>query len=140
VPSQPEALDGARLALPISIKGILWRGDRVCLLHNDRDEWELPGGKLEPGETPATCLVREIEEELGLRTTVGPLVLAWVYNISPRVAVFVVAYICDAADDGKARVSGEHSDLGWFSSDELDSLSLPDGYRQAILASKLLSR
>ena len=31
---------------------------------NERDEWELPGGRLEPGEAPETCLVREFAEEL----------------------------------------------------------------------------
>ncbi len=32
--------------------------------------WELPGGKIEPGETPQACLVREFEEEIGLHIAV----------------------------------------------------------------------
>ena len=50
---------------PVSIKGVLVEAGRVVLLENDRDEWELPGGRLEPGEAPETCLAREFAEEWG---------------------------------------------------------------------------
>ena len=57
-----------------------WRGlashsnDRVKVLivHRPRyDDWSLPKGKLEPGESARSAAVREVEEETGLRCEVG---------------------------------------------------------------------
>lgn len=52
---------------PVSIKGVLvLPSDEVVLALNDRDEWELPGGRIEIGESSTECLIREFKEELGI--------------------------------------------------------------------------
>ena len=50
------------------------------LLLNDRDEWELPGGRLERGEDPVVCLEREFAEELGAEIVADGMLDCWLYR------------------------------------------------------------
>ena len=68
----PAPAHSAAHAFPVSVKGVAVQGGRVLLLENERNEWELPGGKLELREDPADCVVREIREEAGWKVTAGP--------------------------------------------------------------------
>jgi 8-oxo-dGTP pyrophosphatase MutT (NUDIX family) len=43
-------------AFPVSAKGVVVRDGEVVLLRNERDEWELPGGRLELGEDLERCV------------------------------------------------------------------------------------
>ncbi len=61
------------------VAAVIVRGGRICATQRGsgayKDGWEFPGGKVEPGETPAEALVREIREELDVLVEVGaPLV------------------------------------------------------------------
>ena len=118
--------------LPVSLKAALvWRR-RVPLLLNERDEWELPGGKLELGEDPAACLAREIHEELGWTVEIGNPLHAWVYAIRPDRHVFMLAYCADYLGDAEPVLSHEHKALRLVPLDEVDALPMPTEYKQVI--------
>ena len=127
-----EARDNSAYRFPVSVKGVVIRRGEVILLHNSRGEWELPGGKLEPDETPEECVAREIEEELQLSAEPRELLDVWRYTISPIVHVLIVTYGCIERDERDAVLSDEHSRLRWFPLSELGSVAMPEGYRASI--------
>jgi len=55
--------------------------------------WEFPGGKVEPGEDPRDCIIREIREELAIEVAVTEIYEV-VYHKYPERAVLVLAYQC----------------------------------------------
>lgn len=114
------------------MKGIVYYDGKVVLLKNERDEWELPGGKLELGEAPEVCVVREIDEELGLAATVGPLLDAWVYHIFEGVDVLILTYGCYPTPFSQVTHSPEHKAVGLFRPNEIPSLWMPEGYKKSI--------
>jgi A/G-specific adenine glycosylase len=60
---------------------VIWNDDRQILIDRRKPEgllgglWEFPGGKIEPGETVEACIIREIQEELGIEIAVGDRLL-----------------------------------------------------------------
>src|ERR1700693_4795785 len=79
---------------PVSVKGVVIRDGKVILLRNERDEWELPGGKLELSESPEQCLAREMWEDLGLAIQPKSILDSWTYTIVPGLHVLVLSYGC----------------------------------------------
>ena len=117
---------------PVSVKGVVLHTGRVALLKNEREEWELPGGKLEPGESSEDCVTREIYEELGLHVTAGPLLDSWIYHIAVSVDVLILTYGCYTAPFAAVTHSPEHRAVGLFTLQEVQTLRMPEGYKKSI--------
>lgn len=123
----------AELTYPVSIKGVLVRNGQVLLLRNERDEWELPGGRLEPSESPEECVVREIGEETGLPVVVAGIIDTWLYHIEvARKNVFIATYGCTTLSQDTPVLSHEHKQLGQFHEHEVPALPMPAGYKRSI--------
>jgi 8-oxo-dGTP pyrophosphatase MutT (NUDIX family) len=124
--------DNDAYRFPVSVKGVVIRDGAVVLLENERDEWELPGGKLEHSESPERCLAREIEEELQLAIRPDSLLDSWIYTIVPGIHVLILTYGCSETFQRQAVLSHEHKRLRWFPLAEVDSLRMPEGYKASI--------
>ncbi|MBL8925479.1 MAG: NUDIX hydrolase [Pseudonocardia sp.] len=99
--------------------GVLFRslehGVEVATVHRPRyDDWSLPKGKLEPGESLAAAAVRELQEETGVRARLGP----WLRDVSYAVAngrKFVRFWSAEALTSADFTPNHEVDELRWVS-------------------------
>lgn len=83
-------------------------------------KWEFPGGKVEEGESPEACLVREIQEELGVRVEVIEQLPSNVHTYPGSKAIELIPFRC--------RISGgqiqlkEHRQIRWLKREALPEL------------------
>lgn len=131
-PGEPRPL---RVLAAVLEKNGLWliakrkRGDRFAGL------WEFPGGKLERGETPEECLVRELSEELGIGIEVGRCLGSVRYS-SPAIDIELVAY--RASHLSGSFCLQDHEEVRWVSPSEISLYALTEPDK--LLLQKLMAK
>jgi 8-oxo-dGTP pyrophosphatase MutT (NUDIX family) len=95
------------------------------------DGWNILGGAVDPGESPAAAAVREAREEIGAGLELGRLLdvlggpdYEVTYPNGDRVAYVTAVYEATIVSGSPAPADGELSEVAWFAPGELPGLHL----------------
>ncbi len=109
-------------------------------------KWELPGGKINPGETPEDGIIRECREETGYTVALTRKIrasrnLTWEKKDGSKLLTHVICFEARPVEEGwrlpeRRRPDKKVSDIKWFSEDEINSLDLLRGIREFLNAAK----
>jgi 8-oxo-dGTP diphosphatase len=103
--------------------GLIVRDDEVAVVHRPKyDDWSLPKGKLDPGETWEEAAVREVEEETGVRARIVGELSATRYHDRKGRPKVVRWFRMDIEDEGTFEADAEVDELRWMPPGEASRL------------------
>ncbi|KQM35191.1 ADP-ribose pyrophosphatase [Rhizobium sp. Leaf68] len=114
---------------------IIKRGDRLLLVRRinppSQDMFAFPGGRSEPGETPADTALRELQEETGIIAR-HPQLFA-TYDLTSRDSAgqltshfLLSVFLVEADEQAAALAADDAADAGWFTLEEIRRLPAPE--------------
>ena len=108
---------------------------RLLLIKRGHDpeagKWSLPGGRIEPGETDAQALVREMREETGLIVIPGPL-LGAVERPGPGGSIIDIRDYAATVTGGILAAADDAADARWVAAADVPRLPLTSGLADAL--------
>src|ERR1700691_2129254 len=77
------------------VAGVLEHDGKILICRRRADQphplkWEFPGGKLEPGESPAGALIRELQEELGIESEAGSEIMRYEFAYPEKQPILLI--------------------------------------------------
>jgi 8-oxo-dGTP diphosphatase len=114
--------------------GVVLRDGRVAVVHRPRyDDWSLPKGKLDPGESFEDAALREVEEETGLRCRLLRELPAVEYQVRGRPKL-VRYWAMEVEDETPFVPNHEVDEVRWLEPQEALALLSYDRDREPVLA------
>jgi len=103
------------------VKGIVRKNNRILVLVKQNGKFDLPGGRVEIGETVQFALHREIKEETGLKVEIYDPVEEWSFYKTPDQLIKGITLECSYVE-GRVELCGEHKRYFWAAVDRIGSL------------------
>lgn len=100
------------------VKALIMRNGEILVLQTPKQVYDLPGGRVEKGETMKTALLREISEETGLTVKIKGKYTDWEFKKSSDLKITGLTYFCDWLA-GQIRLSKEHDSFCWLRPSEI---------------------
>ena len=116
---------------PVSVKSLIFDDKRILLMKNERDEWDIPGGKIENNHNVIETLVREVKEELNITIDNYNILLAKKYLFRKQ-EIIVIVYNSKITNEDPISLSFENIDYNFFSYNELNQLKLTPWAKDSI--------
>ena len=104
------------------VKGIIRKEDRILILVKPNEDLDLPGGRIEDGETVKSALHREISEETGLNIEIHDPVEQWSFYKTPNHLINGITLECSYLG-GTINLSSEHNRYFWAAMDHIGRLN-----------------
>ena len=104
-------------------KGLIVRQSKFLALKRSdakRDIWEIPGGRMEFGESLTDTLIREVKEETSLLVKPEKLIAHW-DMIGKAKQISGVVFLC-RIESGAVSLSDEHREYAWFGAEDAERL------------------
>ena len=93
--------------------------------------WEFPGGKVEKGETPEACLIRELQEELAISTHASCLApFTFASHRYDDFHLLMPLFVCRIWEGEPSPLEGQ--EIGWFRTTAMRQLPMPDADKPLI--------
>ena len=113
----------------VAVKALLFDQDKFLLVkrsdkaRGEHHYWELPGGRMEFGETPENALQRELMEETGLSANILCPLQTWSFFREEETQIVGITFLCKA-ESNKVQLSSEHDDFAWVRFEEIPQYNI----------------
>lgn len=122
----------------VATKALIIRDKKILIIKRNlkedvyANEWDLPGGKMEFGETPIESIKREVFEETGIKIEViKPLDVWTFFKNNKKIQVIGITFLARMIS-GKIKIGKEHTRYAWILPEEIGKYKIHEGVKRLL--------